>query len=465
MKIERKSFDEERAILTAMIIDSAVLGRLTPNWKSNLFASPYANRVAKWCVSYFRQYDKAPASHIQNIYESWASDARNKDQVEIIGNLLGSLSRQYRRLKRDSNSDYILDLANTYFNKTQLSRLTDTISGDIMQGKIDSALLRVANYRKVEIGTTEPIDVLHSKEAIKSAFDEKREPLVRYNEGLGKFFGKHLERDGLIAFQGPEKRGKSFMLQEIAFRAVVQRRRVAFFECGDLSQNQIMRRFMVRIAKKPVYPCKVKYPKSIRLKKIEGKEPIAQLRYKSKSFKSQLSWREAYKACSELTRNRRLKSVWRLSCHYNSTLSVDDIRSTLDEWRKDEWIPDVIVIDYADILRMEYSGLEGRDRYDETWKRLRRLSQENHCLVVTATQAAAGAYKAQTQGQEHFSEDKRKNAHVTGMVGLNQTAAEKERGMMRLNWIDLREGYFSPRRCCYVATCLELACMAVKSIF
>ena len=465
MKIQRKSFDEERAILIAMIVDSNVLGRLTGKWKSSMFLSPHANRVAGWCVDYFKRYGKAPTSHIQSIYESWSTDTRNKDQVEIIGTFLDSLNRQYKRLQRESNSDYTLDLAGRYFNKVQLTKLSDAISGDIGQDNIDRAVSRALDYRKMEIGTTEPIDVLHSREAIQSAFDEKHEPLIVYNGGLGKFYGPHLERDGLIAFQGPEKRGKSFQLQEIAFRAILQKRRVAFFECGDLSQNQIMRRFMTRIARHPMYPCIVKYPKSIRLKKVDGQAPIAIVSHKSKQFTKPLSWRKAYKSCKRLTESRRLKSVWRLSCHYNSTLSVDDIRSTLDEWERDEWIPDIIVIDYADILRMEYSGLEGRDRYDETWKRLRRLSQERHCLVVTATQAAARAYKAQTQGQEHFSEDKRKNAHVTGMIGLNQTIKEKEKGIMRLNWIDLREGFFSSRRCCYVATCLELANMAVKSVF
>jgi hypothetical protein len=465
VKVQHKSFDEERSILIAMIVDTVVLGRLSNKWKPSMFESPHANRVGQWCVKYYKKYEKAPSSHIQSIYESWAADAQNKDQIEIIGSFLDSLSRQYKRLKHDSNSDYILDLACWHFNRVQLNRLTDTITGDIGQGKIERALTRVADYRKLEVGTTEPIDVLHNREAIMSAFSNRQEPLITYGQGLGKFFGSHLERDGLIAFQGPEKRGKSFMLQEIAFRAVIQKRKVAFFECGDLSQDQIMRRFMIRIAKRPAFPCKIKYPLSIRLKKVEGQAPIAKLTYKPKKFKEPLSWRKAYKACVKLTEERRLKSVWRLSCHYNGTLSVDDIRATLEDWDRDGWSPDVIVIDYADILRMEYTGLEGRDRYDETWKQLRRLSQERHCLVVTATQAAARAYKAQTQGQEHFSEDKRKNAHVTGMVGLNQTVKEKEKGVLRLNWIDLREGYFSPRRCCYVATCLELANMAVKSVF
>jgi len=48
---------------------------------------------------------------------------------------------------------------------------------------------------------------------------------------------------------------------------------------------------------------------------------------------------------------------------------------------------------------------------------------------------------------------------------LNQTPKEKEKGYMRLNWVVLREGWYSERRCCYVATCFELANMSVRSVF
>lgn len=465
MKIHRRTLNQERSILIGMVVDKAVLARVAGRWKPPMFRSPYANKVGDWCVDYFRRYEKAPGPHLQNIYESWAATAQNQDLANTISKFLDGLSQQYQHLRKQSNSSYLIDKAGEYFNKVSLQKLTDNIEGDLEVGDTERALGRVTQYRKVDMGVGESVDVLADQQAIRTAFEQKREPLITFPDGLGKFFGDFLERDGLIAFQGPEKRGKSFWLQEIAFAAVLARLKVAFFECGDLSQHQIMRRFMVRVSNTPLRAGRVRYPKGIRLRQQENGPPIALVRQSYRRYRKALTWKKAYKSCQRLTQRRRLKSVWRLSCHYNDTLSIEGIRRILDEWGYDDWTPDVVIIDYADILNMDYSGLEGRDRYDHTWKQLRRLSQERHCLVVTATQAAARAYKAQTQGQEHFSEDKRKNAHVTGMVGLNQTAEEKERGVMRLNWIDLREGFFSQRRCCYVTTCPELANMAVQSIF
>jgi hypothetical protein len=465
MKIQRKSYDEERAILIGMIVDKTVLGRIYSKWQGPMFRSGHANKIGQWCIDYYKKYQKAPGRHIQSIFESWTTITQNKDATETVSQFLDTLSRQYRRLRCESNSQYIIDTATKYFNRVKLEHLTETITGDLFQDKVDKAIQRMSNYRQLEMGVGEGINVLEDVDAIRRAFDEIHEPLITFPDGLGKFFGDRLERDGLIAFQGVEKRGKSFWLQEIGFRGIIQRRRVAFFECGDLSEHQIMRRFMCRVARHPMKAGKYKYPKSIRLKKRENQAPLPLVFYDRRIAKEGLSWRQSYKACKKLTDGRHLKSMWRLSCHFNDTLSVNGIQNILDEWARDEWIPDIIIIDYADILNMDHPGLEGRDRIDHTWKQLRRLSQERHCLVVTATQAAARAYKAQTQGQSHFSEDKRKLAHVTGMVGLNQTVQEKEKGIMRLNWIELREGFYSERQCCYVASCFELANMSVCSVF
>jgi len=136
---------------------------------------------------------------------------------------------------------------------------------------------------------------------------------------------------------------------------------------------------------------------------------------------------------------------------------VRDIESILDGWEKKRgFVPDVIVIDYADILAPEDSKKQIRDQTNETWASLRRLSQCRRCLVIAPTQADAASYDQHTQRMKNFSEDKRKLAHVTGMLGLNQTDSEKGAGLMRLNWIVLRETSFETRRCLYVAQCLSL---------
>ena len=121
----------------------------------------------------------------------------------------------------------------------------------------------------------------------------------------------------------------------------------------------------------------------------------------------------------------------------------------LNGWEeKYNFIPDVIIIDYADLLIPDRSRDERADQ-NEIWKGLRNLSQEARGgklpLVLTVTQTDAKAYGRYLLKLDNFSEDKRKYSHVTAMYGLNQDpdGREKAVGIMRINPLVLREGDFN----------------------
>jgi hypothetical protein len=274
---------------------------------------------------------------------------------------------------------------------------------------------------------------------------------------LGKFFGDALSRDTLIAFMGPDKTGKSFWLLDLAFRGVKSRRRVALFEVGDLLQDEVLLRLGTRAAWMPLYPTTVKIPRKMDL------EAMVVAEYESVDYKEQLEAGEAYKAFRRVCRER---DIFRLSCHSNGTINVDGIRSILCDWQREGWEADVVVVDYADILAPPKGFRETLDQTDETWKQLRRLSQDLHCLVITASQSSALAYSGTaTLGRKHFSGRKTKLAHVNGMVGINYNDGDRDAGVMRLNWVVRRNSDYRENRVVTVAGCLALACPAILSVF
>jgi hypothetical protein len=464
MKIQEIDSNFEQHILMGMIVDKIVLGRISSKWQSGMFRTNYANLIANWCVDYFNKYEKAPMKNIESLFQTWADTSRDKNTITLIEKFLFQLSNKYKKLKRDSNSEYVIDISGKYFNQVKLEKLKETIEDDIDSGKINKAIGRVNNFSQIELGGGEGVNVLQDEEAIKLAFEDKVESLVTYPGALGKFFGNSLCRDGFIDFLAPEKRGKSTMLLDVAFRAMSQRRKVAFFEAGDMSRNQVVRRIMTRVAKRPLYFKEVNYPVSIVKYKTED---YATVIHKTKKYSEQLDWREALKQCKFLMKDviKSKKPYWKLSCHTNSTLKVKDIQNILKGWERDGWVPDVIIIDYADILNMDYPHLEGRDRINETWKQMRAMSQIYHCLVVTATQANARSFEKNTIGRNNYSDDKRKVAHVTGEIGISQETEEKVHGIIRLNWTARREDEFFEDKCVYVAGCLRLCNPTIKSCF
>jgi len=463
MKIKKFDRKDERVILSSMIVNDYVLSRIASKWMGGgLFKNNWSNLVGKWCVDYYKSYEKAPRADIEHIYTTWADSIDDDALVTLIEKFIAVVDVENE--EHEVNPDYVLDLAGRYFNRVQVEKLKDTIETYLDLGNAEKAHEAIITFNQIELGGGEGIDVFQSKTVIQEAFEQQQKSIVQYSGDLGLFFGNSLARDSFIALVAPDKRGKSFWLHDIAFRASLQRRRVAFFEAGDNSRNQIMKRLMVRVARHPVYVKTVQIPVAM---KKDNDQKVAMVKYKSKVFTTPLSWQVAWQACKKIlkTKIRSRETYFKLSCHTNSSLHVNKIKSILDGWALDGWVPDVIVLDYADILDMTYPGVEGRDRINETWKQLRGVSQKYHCLLVTATQSDSAAYTAEVIRQENFSDDKRKNAHVTGMIGLNMNEQEKKKQITRLNWVVRREEEFEVARCVHVAGCKDIGDVAIKSIY
>lgn len=455
----------ERNILTALIVDDEFLSKIRKVLiPADCFENEYAQNLAQWCIEFYDEYGKAPGKNIETIYASKIrGDESAKDS--LLEKLLRSLSKEYEK-GIPVNSAYLLDEAKKHFNKLGLKRLAEDIETSLIAGNIEEADERVNSYSRVEIGETCTINPFEDAEAIQNAFQHTEEDLIQFSGAVGEFFRGTLQREGFVAIQAPEKRGKTWMLLEMAFRAVKQRRRVAFFEAGDMSQNQIMRRFMTRLTGIPDRQAncgKYQYPTAI--KHVPTTE-FADVVFEQRTAEKPLDWKTAYHKAQEFMKRTRIagRNTFKLSCFPNSTLTVRKITSMLQEWeRKEGFIPDVIFVDYADIMAPEDSKKDFRNQVNDTWKALRRLSQERHVLLLTATQADAESYKANVQGMGNFSEDKRKLSHVTGLFGLNQKEDEKQAGVIRLNWIVLREQEFSMNRCCYVSQCLRIGRPIIQS--
>jgi hypothetical protein len=461
-RVEHRDGSTERRIVIAMIVDPAVLGRIQPKWVKGQMKSAWANVIGQWCCDYYRDYQKAPGATIESIYESWAGDHEDKDTVKIIEKFLTGLSGEYTRMRKQSNSDFVIDMASKHFDRIRLERLADTIKGDLETGDIEKARSRADGYKPVELGVGEGIDVLRDVSAIKQAFNTKSEVLIQYPGALGTFFGKALERDALIAFTGPEKSGKTWWLLDMAWRGMQQGRKVAFFEVGDLSQNQIMRRFTVRAAKRPFDKGKVRRPINIT---HAPDDPMATVDFQEKEFKTDMSYKQALEACQRVA-SKDKETYLKLSVHPNDSISIHGIESILESWeRNDNWSPDIVVLDYPDILAPPTKYDQGRDAINATWKRMRAITQSWHSLMVVATQSDAASYRAQRLDRTNFTEDKRKLAHVNGMIGINVFEGEKEQMLTRLNWIVLREGEFNTDVDCHVAGALGIANPAVLSTF
>jgi len=454
-----------------MTTSKAFLATASSALDPTLLQSKPAQRIAEWCLEYYRANDVAPCRNIEAVYYAWAESGESSDtEAEAVHDLLEFLSGEFDRAG-ELNIPHLLDEMGRYITIRSLARLQDSLAGALAGNDREAAEELVTSYTSPLIGQGVGFDPLTDRAAWHRAFADPQEPLIRFPGDVGRFLNAALTRDALIAVQGPEKSGKTHWCVEFAMRALRCHRKVALFEVGDLSESQIMLRLGVRLSGLPLWkdqcgevpiPFKLTHRPKEEMEVDERGAPRVDVSYKYRDCKQTVSYKACRRACRKYLRacgiTREHPGIM-VSVHPNTSISVGGIDIVLRRWRQERgFVPDVVIIDYADILAPEETSgrFDFRHQVNETWKALRRLSQEWHALVVTPTQADAASYAADVQSMRNFSEDKRKMAHVTGVLGLNQTDREKEIGVQRLNWIILRESGFISRRCLHVGQCLSL---------
>jgi len=455
MKSKRYDGSEMRRILAGMVTDQTVCSRIAARWGDGLFDTPWANLVGGWCVEHIQKYDNPPNSQLQSLFDAWSETTHAPEEtITGVEKFLTYLSKEHDQDEKRS-ADYLLDRADRYFNKVKIQKLVTNLEDEMGAGQIERAHGLVVEHSRVELGQGSLVKPAEDYGAWREAFNpERTRALFSYPGVLDGFIGSAMVRDSLIAFMAPDKTGKSFVLEDAAFRAIKNRLKVAYFDAGDMTEADILMRLGCRASRKPEKASTIKFPTSVdRGGKIE---------FEVRNFSEDLSASVAFKAFKKMSRG---KDLLRVSCHPNSSIGVMGIISILRDWARENWVADVIVVDYADILAPPVGVRDTLDQLDMTWRQLRRMSQEMHALVLTATQVSASAYgnKVKALGKQHFSGRKTKLAHVNGMIGLNTSPDDQKKGLVWVNWVVRRRGRYSEKVLLPVAGCLDLAAPFIRT--
>jgi len=85
--------------------------------------------------------------------------------------------------------------------------------------------------------------------------------------------------------------------------------------------------------------------------------------------------------------------------------TIQTIRNHLDRLRRRDFSPDLIVVDYGDLIKPEFTGKdEKRHQLETIYEELRGLAQENACPVWTASQTNRSGLNAEVITMESISE-------------------------------------------------------------
>lgn len=516
----------ERKIVIGLITSTEYINQIRDIYQAKFLMAPIAKRLATWCIEYYDTYHQAPGKNIETIFYQKVINGLPKDLAEEIEqDILPGLNDEY--LQASENIEFLVTETRTHFAKVHLELHTDKTKALLEQGSFPEAEQLANRFKPLVIAPSTAVyfSSVTTLETVKKAFAEAKDPLFCLPKIWGQFVNRHLIRGGFVALMSIEKRGKTWALMELADRAVMQDLSVAFFQAGDMTAKQQVRRFCIHKAGtsdrafdcgkmfQPVADCiynqlnicnrserecnfgvfggskftekNLREDITIEDLKIAWKnnQDYLPCRY-CKDYRTNrwgTAWIEEIDVKGPLTDVQAVqifekayvkpKARLMLDSYPNGTLSVNKIKSVLNIWeRLYNFVADVIVIDYADLLVPD-SVAEFRHQQNEIWKNLRSLSQEERGgkqpLVITATQADTPAYETGLLRLKNFSEDKRKYGHATAMFGLNQDPKDREKriGIMRWNELIFREADYSNDNTCTVLQNLRRGLPYLESFY
>jgi hypothetical protein len=473
VRIGRKPVDVEleKRIVTGLILSDSYCNEVAPNLKLSFFRSKFIVTLTSWVLDYYNDYQKAPSKHIQDIYNSY-KDSIDENDSELIGDLLVDLSGHYEQ-DPDINVDYLVDKTYEYFDKNSLVNIADGIKSSLERNDLDKARSQLLSYHEVSRVVSGWIQPFADEDFMRKVLDVEARELFSFAGVIGEVMGP-LRRNWLIGVMGPMKRGKTWWLGEFSIQGWLSRKNVAHIILEDEADEFASRLYKSAtgltdpgesgVIHYPVFDCESNQDGSCKMRERESDVALL-VDYEKPRFEDV---NNGYKPCSycrnrEGISSRYKQDTWFVG-HERASLTISSLKKKMKSSKylgvkRDNFfmksypaysvnlskvvadiellehqygfVPDIITIDYADILAPEVAHRDSVRQVDETWKTLKQLAQVKHCLVVTGSQSTRAGMDKQTLKMKDTPDNIKKLAHVNAMFTLNQTETEKELGYLR----------------------------------
>lgn len=382
---------------------------------------PYYREIAQEVAKYRDQYKKAPGDHTYDILE--ALKENRPDDAEVYDKIFGSMYAT----KDGLNRAYVLAKAQA-FQRNQRLKIGLTRAVDLLQHPTEASVSEAESVLLESLkGTTDLFRVgtefTDVSEALK--FFDEVEPalptgipqLDRYN--LGPAPGT------LHLFMALPNRGKTWYLVNLAKHAMMQGKTVVHLTL-EMSEPKIAQRyvqalFSVSKRQTAVNTTRFQTDELGRFTEFDVEKVTPPLSFNTLGIRRTLS---------KKIRQRKGRGRLIIRQFPSGQLTVKETGHYLDCLEARGVLPDLVIVDYADLMSVSSDNL--RVDLGRLYVGLRGLAVERNVAIATATQANRSAETARLLTRQHLAEDFSKVATVDTMITYSQTQDERELGLARL---------------------------------
>ncbi len=407
-------------LLTLLAFREGACSLVRNSVEVRLFTSDVYRDIVGRVYAYIDQFGTPPKEHLPDLFDDVLQNKEHK-QYDLYASILQSAYE----LSAGINEQYVITQLEKFVRQQELKLGVVKASEAIQADDLDLAEVELEKALKTRLSLFDKGLTLETGLRQLSLKDELGDTVLL---GIPELDKRKLgpTRRELWLFIAPPKRGKSWALARVAKQAMLQRWKVLVVTLEMSDELWCMRMFQTLFAvgkRKAEYVfTKFERDQLGRLIDLHREEKVPK-----HAFDNDKTFAVLKERLSSLhTRNNLI-----IKRFPTRGLTLNGLKAYLDALEQTEnFIPDLLVLDYADLMRVDTRDL--RVSLGTLFQDLRGMAVEHNFALATATQSNRAGASAKLLTDVHASEDFSKIATSDCVLTYNQTAAERSIGLARL---------------------------------
>lgn len=452
----------EDLIVTGLIVSTPFLKEIKKACNPNYFQSIQSKTLVSWVLDYSdKNNQESPGEQIKEIMDLHLSTL-NLDEAKTMQIFLDKIIKVYGG--REFNHQYVANKAFPYLKQKAYIYKTFQVQLLLRKGETDEAAELFHRIPNEVFKETSRWKSFSDIDSIGDWWWKRKESAMTFPGALGDYMPM-IYPGKLYAMLGPAKSGKSFWLGEWCINGIQSGLNTVLFSL-EMNTDECHERWIQRISGKEIMQAEEKTYKipvidclhnqdgtcesrhcaspgtivaqlvgkdHVREEYEEHKdhEPCTHCRDQNNDMFQPTTW-FVEETIEKLSFNQAQKTQVMFDNHYMKdkfryltfpigTASVEDVVEALDDLEKKEnFLVDLVVIDYADIMKKDSSNRDLRFKLRDIWEELSRLAKVRNCIVVTASQGNRGSLSKDRLAVEDIAEDISKIMTIDAIFAINE---------------------------------------------
>lgn len=451
MKREVIENTNEKDFVASLIMSDKCDQILLDYVKPTYFDCDYSRVIVSWINDYYKKFKVSPKKDVTSIYKARCDEIADEALKDLVYDYLKNIAESKINI---NNEDFLVDRGRDFIDYKALTEYTENLQACLDTRDMKKARKIQQNYNKVAETETNEVALLDKDavQIIENALRQQDEILFTMPGKMNDVIG-NIHRNDFIMIMAGAKKGKSWFLQKFGTEALKQRLNVTMV-CLEMTREEMIQRVWKELFGAKSGLIKPGVYESCKFVECPDEKGKYKIELYDINVKENMG-RDVNELQSQLRALTQYSANLRIIAYPAGKASVIDICDRVEELAaKENFVTDVLIIDYADITRPIGGDKELRNQLNAITQYLRGFAMDFHCAVITATQTNRSGYSSSVVDVNAIAEDYRKVTHVTSMISMEQTPKMKKNHVMRLRNVVMRNG--ESVDCCVFPQCLAL---------